>query len=215
MATEQAKRTALTRDGIVAAAVSFVDEEGLVKLSMRKLAEALGSGVMSLYNHVTDKDDLLEGMLDTVVGEVATPVEGGDWRVAMGATATSLHDTLSSHPWACDLWHTTFPGPHRTSLMEGILRCFREAGFSPRMAHHGFHVVDLYVVGHVHQAAAFTLGVADPEATMARFMEQTPADQFPYMIEHVAQHDGDETEDGFAFMLGLLFDGLERHIGDG
>ena len=88
------------------------------------------------------------------------------------------------------------------------------SGFTPRMAHHGYHLLDLYTVGYVQTQVTLDLGM-DPEEGMARFMDQTPVETFPYMIEHVAQHDGDGTDEDFDFMLGLILEGLERHRDSG
>lgn len=212
-AAQSAGHVPLTRAAIVDAAVTLADTTGLGAVSMRKVADALGAGTMSLYNHVTDKDDLHGAMLERVVAAVQLPAHDVDWRVAIRATATSLRRELDEHPWACDLWASTFPGPARKALMEGLLRCFREAGFSPRLAHHAFHAVDLYVVGHVQQDQAFDLG-QDLEALAARFLDETPADRFPYLLEHFEQHEGDGSDDDFTFMLDLILDGLDQRLDD-
>lgn len=209
-------RAALSREAIVTAAVELADREGLDALSMRRLADAVGFGTMSLYNHVRDKDDVLHAMLEAVVTQIELPApgeaEGVRWKRALRSIAHSQREALGRHPWACQLWQTAWPGPARKALMEGLLRCLREGGFSPRMAHHGFHAFDLYVVGHAQQAAQFAASLDGRwEQTITRFFEETPADEYPYVIEHVEQHGGDGSDDDFAFMLELLLDGLERH----
>lgn len=201
----------LTRTAIVDAAVTLGDAAGLEAVSMRKVADALGAGTMSLYNHIADKDDLHGAMLERVVAAVRLPPRDPDWKAAVRRTASSLRQELDDHPWACDLWASTFPGPARKGLMEGLLRCFREAGFSPRLAHHAFHAFDLYVVGHVQQDQAFDLG-EDLEELAARFLAETPVEEFPYLLEHFEQHDGDGSDDDFTFMLDLVLDGLDRHL---
>jgi AcrR family transcriptional regulator len=210
-------RAALHRDHIVATAVTLADEQGVDALSMRRLAQRLGTGAMSLYNHVSDKDDLLEAMVEHVLGDPSMPhVEdaGGDgWRDALVALAVWLRGVLLEHPWVCDLWWSTFPGPQRTAMMEAVLGTLRRGGFTRRMAHHGYHAFDLQVVGHVNQDVRFTIGQVDPEATLQRFLAQAPATTHPHVVEHVEHHtDPDVDEDDFAFLLGLLLDGLERHL---
>lgn len=214
MAT-QARRT-LSRGVVVETAVAIADADGLDAVSMRRVADALGAGAMSLYNHVRDKEDLLEAMLEHVLAErgaVPSEVGRGTWRSTMLALLTDLRDLLVAHSWATELWNTTFPGEHRKRLMEDVLRVLRLGGFSPRIAHHGFHALDLHVVGYVHQEANFTIGLADPEAAMRGFLADTPRELFPYTVEHVRLHADDAVaDDDFAFMLGLLLDGLERHL---
>jgi len=203
---------ALTREAIVAAAVERLDADGLAALSMRKVADELGTGAMSLYNHVEDKDDLLVACLEVVLADVPRVEPSGDWRGSLRLVASWLRARLLAHPWACDLFTTSWPGPNRTDLMEAVLSSLRQGGFDRRMAHHGFHALDLFVVGHVRQETTFAIGIVDPAATVARFLAQTPVETYPYVNEHVEHHAVEDVdEDDFAFLLELLLDGLERH----
>ncbi len=208
-------RPALTREAIVAAAVAFADREGLEALSMRRLADEVGCGTMSLYNHVDDKDDVHAAMVEHALADRAPDTDGladDAWRPRLRAIAVDLLRVLTEHQWMSDLWNRAFPGPVRTALMEDVLATLRRGGFSPRMAHHGFHAFDLYVVGFAHQQATFTIGLEDPEATMQAFLDQTPAETHPHTVEHVMLHADDAVpDDDFAFMLDLLLDGIERH----
>lgn len=205
-------RPALSRDTIVDTAIGLLDASGLAGLSMRKVADAMGTGAMSLYNHVKDKDDLLGGALESLLRDVPQPTVGDDWREPIRHVVGWLRTTLQAHPWACELWPTTFPGPNRKQLMETVLRVLREGGFDRVMAHHGFHALDLFVVGHVHQEAAFTISGNDPEQTMRDFLASTPRETYPHMIEHVELHaERGLDEDDFAFLLELLLDGLAQH----
>ena len=209
------ERPTLSRDVIVAAAVALADREGLDVLSMRKLADEVGCGTMSLYNHVEDKDDVHAGMVEHVLRDRADLPDEDGWRPVLRHIAVDLRRVLGDHLWASQLWTRAFPGPVRTQLMEDVLRTLREGGFSPRMAHHAFHAIDLYVVGHAHEELTFTIGLEDPEATMHAFLDQTPVETYPHVIEHVDQHASGALadEDGFLFMLDLLLDGFERHHG--
>lgn len=211
-------RATLTRDAVVAAAVGIADAEGLGAVSMRRVADALGAGAMSLYNHVADKDDLLAAMLERVLSERAAAIDAladDAWRARLRVIAVDLLRVLRAHGWASELWNTAFPGPARTGLMEDVLRTLRAGGFSPRMAHHGFHALDLYVVGYADQATTFTRRRDDADATTQAFLGQTPVETYPYMVEHVRLHaDGTVPDDNFEFMLDLLLDGLEQHLGE-
>jgi AcrR family transcriptional regulator len=132
-ATGERPRTPLSRERILRAAVALADAEGIDSLTMRGLASQLQVEAMSLYNHVANKDDLLDGMLDldrrarsrTADG---TPT-GGPRSVER---AISAHDALLRHPWASMLWASRMNvGPARMRHLDAMLRDLREAGFSP------------------------------------------------------------------------------------
>lgn len=205
-----AERAPLTRDRVVAAAVAVADADGIDALSMRKLAAELGYEPMSLYNHIDNKDDLLAGMVDAIAGEMAPPRDG-DWRRALHDALRSARDVLLAHPWAAGLWNTAWPGPCRKRWMDGLLGCLRTAGFSVELAHHGYHAVDLYVVGRVQQQLSFDLP-DDVEAGIGEFMAATPEDEHPHLIEHVRYHLEEDTmsDDDFDVLLDFILDGLER-----
>jgi AcrR family transcriptional regulator len=208
-----ADRPPLTRDRIVAAAIEVADAQGLDALSMRRLAAALGYEPMSLYNHVESKDDLLAGMVDRVAGAMVAPAHD-DWRSSLHALLAASRDALLAHPWVASLWNSAWPGPGRKRWMDTVLGCFREAGFSAELAHHGFHAVDLFVVGVVQQQQSFSLP-DDPEAAAAAFLDETPTEQYPHLVEHVRFHLDHDTlaDDDFGLVLDFILDGLERRAG--
>src|SRR5437016_2439454 len=103
MALQADRRIPLNRERVIQAAISLVDEGGIESLSMRKLGQALGVEAMSLYNHVANKQDILDGIVDLVLGEFELPSAGEDWETAIRTCAISAHDALERHPWACDL----------------------------------------------------------------------------------------------------------------
>src|SRR5438094_7840706 len=96
-------RLPLSRDRILQAALELADEHGVESLSMRKLGQALGFEAMSLYNHVANKDDVLDGILDLVLAESEAPSPAGDWAAAVRRSAVSVHGALRRHPWSCTL----------------------------------------------------------------------------------------------------------------
>src|SRR4249919_167139 len=122
-------RVPLSRDRVLRAAIRLADEGGFESLTMRRLGQELGVQAMSLYNHVASKDDLQEGIVDLVLGEIENAPRGVDWKAAVRQTAISAHEVLVRHPWAASLMHTT-PRiiPARMSWMEELLRTLREAG---------------------------------------------------------------------------------------
>lgn len=211
-----AERVPLTRDRIVTAAVALADDGGLDRVSMRRLAAAIGYEPMSLYNHIDGKDDLLAGMVDAVVAEMQLPSTACAWREGVHAAMASSRAVLRAHPWAPALWNSTWPGPARRRWMDGLLGSLRGAGCSVELAHHGFHMLDLYVQGHVTQQLTFAMP-EDLGAAAAAFLDETPEHDFPHLVEHVRHHveAGDTEDDDFDFMLDLLLDGLERHLDDG
>ena len=97
-------RVPLSRERILQAAVDLADADGIDGLSMRKLAHSLGFEVMSLYNHVANKDDLLAGMVDLVAGQIDRPAEGAPWKQAVRSLSLSAHDVLLTHRWAVPRW---------------------------------------------------------------------------------------------------------------
>src|SRR5205809_6513055 len=104
--------TGLSRDRVLHAAVAFADRSGIAALSMRKLGEALGVEAMSLYNHVANKVDLLDGMVDLVFSEIDLPAGGAAWKTSMRQRAASIRQALARHPWASGLMEPwTSPGP--------------------------------------------------------------------------------------------------------
>src|SRR5690348_6186378 len=96
-------RVPLTSERVLHAAVDFADAGGSRSLSMRRLGEALGVEAMSLYNHVANKDELLDGMVDLVFSEIELPPGGTEWRTAMRRRAISARQVLSRHGWAIEL----------------------------------------------------------------------------------------------------------------
>jgi len=203
-------RPPLTRERILRRGVEITDREGLDSLTMRSLAAELGFEVMSLYNHVRTKDDLLDGMLDLVAGEVALPGPEKEWKPALRHTVISARDMLSRHPWVAPQWFTRLPGPHRLELMESWLRVLATSGLDPVTAHQGFHALTNHVVGSALQQplAPDEVTSSDPAQAHA-FLATLPEGAFPHLVEHVHQHiEGDNGEGTFEFVLDRILDGL-------
>ena len=221
-------RPPLSRERILIAAVGLADEGGIEALSMRKLAAALGVEAMSLYNHVANKDDLIDGILDLVVGEIQLPPDGEPWDAAIRQGAASAHRVLMRHPWACSLviTHTSpRPGPSaRLRYIEWLLGRLRDAGLSAELTYHAYHAINSHILGYTfwelgHSMAANSLGGGEDFAVAAqRFLQSLPAHEFEHLIEHARQHFQEpwpDTIDGFEFGLELILDGLKRHRPDG
>src|SRR5919198_3482893 len=145
MATHTEPRLPLSRDRILRTAVAFADEHGIDALTMRKLGQKLGFEAMSLYNHVANKDDLLDGILDLVLAEGEPPSQEGEWHAAVRASAISVHAALRRHSWSAALLMTGRIRPGRMRYMDSLLGRLREAGFSADTTYVVYHVLD----GHI------------------------------------------------------------------
>jgi AcrR family transcriptional regulator len=210
------EREPLTRDRILAAAIEIADEQGVDSLTMRKLAGQLGYEVMSLYNHIANKDDLLDGMVDVVAGEIVQPSDDRNWRAAVREVAMSAHEALVKHRWASGLWSRRWPGRNRWQHMETLLRLLNDADLPDDLADLGFHAVTTHIQGFTQQQISYSTQVPDEAAMFARFQREVSPDEFPAVVDHVRYHrETDERRDEFAFVLDLILDGLERTAGDG
>lgn len=211
---ERRRRRPLTRERVLRAGLSFADSQGLESLTMRALGEALGVEGMALYKHVENKDDLLEGMLDLVVGEADQPVPGGDWKAELRRGALSTFETLLRHPWACQLHMAGGggTGPARVRQMDAILGTLRQGGFSVQMTHHAYHVLDIYMHGFALGTVSFPVEREELAPLAEAFLQQLPGDEFPHLVEHIHYHiETDVLSEGdFEFGLDLLLDSLER-----
>jgi AcrR family transcriptional regulator len=207
-------RTPLTRERVLHAAIAIADEAGVGALSMRKLGQMLGVEAMSLYNHVRSKDDLLNSVIDIVLGEVEIPPAGTPWKRAIRGTAISAHDVLVRHPWAASVMlSATGRQPARWRYMESILRSLREGGFSPERTDHAYHVLDSHITGYTLWQVQIQIDPAQLPAMASTFLQDLPPDDYPFLVEHVHQHlrPPDAADEGaFVFGLDLILDGLER-----
>ena len=212
---DRAQRVPLTRERVLHAAVALADESGSESLSMRKLGEAVGVEAMSLYHHVANKDDLLDGMIDVVFGEIELPSDGGDWMGAMRRRALSARRVLARHGWAIRFMESrTSPGPATLRHHDAVLGCLRHAGFSVQLAAHAFSVLDSYIYGFALQERSLPFDTPQRTAELAQeILARFPVDEYPHLAEltaeHVLQPDYDYGNE-FAFGLDLIIEGLER-----
>lgn len=209
------RRAPLTRERVLRAALALADECGLDALTMRELGRRLGVEAMSLYNHVANKDDILDGIVDLVVGEIDLPAGDVGWREAMRRRAVSAREVFARHPWASALIDARqSSGPERMRYIEWVIGTLRRAGFSVELALRAFSALDSYVYGFGRQQADSSGAGSDPEAVEA-FQAAIPADEFPYLAEVTAYmlQAGYDAEADFAFGLGLLLDGIEQARG--
>jgi AcrR family transcriptional regulator len=208
-------RTRLDRDRVLSAALALADDAGIASLTMRKLGQALGVEAMSLYNHVANKDDLLDGMVDAVFAEIELPTVGDDWKPAMRDRATSTRAALSRHPWAPKMMQSrTTPGPATLRHHDTVIGTLRAAGFSIELTAHAMSALDAYIYGFAMQEASLPFDTGEETAELAQaILAQHPTDEYPHLteltVEHVLQP-GYDYGDEFAFGLDLILDGIER-----
>lgn len=204
----------LSKQRVVAEAVRLADREGVDGLSMRRLAEALGAGAMSLYRYVANKDELLDAMIDTVFAEIELPPEETDWQSAMRRRSESARQVLARHRWAIGLMDSrTSPGPAHLRHREAVTACLRMAGFTVVMATHANWLLDSYVYGHALQEAGLPFDTAGELADIVEdvYLPQLPPDEFPYLNESAAAlvAAGYDPTQEFFFGLDLIFGALE------
>ncbi len=209
------RRTALTKERVLNAAVMLADKNGLESLSMRKLAEKLKVEAMSLYNHVANKDEILDGLVDIIVGEIELPTDADDWRAGMRRRAVSAREVFGRHPWAITVMESrSNPGPTTLRYYEAVIACLRKAGFSIAMAAHAFSVLDSYIYGFAMQELKLPFDNSGELAGVAEnILEQMPANEYPYFTELTVEHvlkPGYDYGNEFEFGLDLILDGLDR-----
>lgn len=207
------RRPALSRELIVTTAVRLADDEGIARLSMRRLGAALGVEAMSLYHHVRDKSALLDAMVDLVFARIDEP-DGPDWRDGLTRRATSQRTTLNRHPWALELVESrTTPGTATLRHHDAVLGYLRSAGFSVRAAGHVFSLVDAYVYGFVLQERQLPFDSTDaPEVASALFDAHALAD-LPHLrafTQEVVLTGGYDYADEFDVGLRVVLDAVAR-----
>jgi AcrR family transcriptional regulator len=200
------KRTPLNRQRVLAAAVGLADRDGIDALSMRKLGAELGVEAMSLYNHVSNKDDLLDGIVDEVASEFEDPgdVAGADWRAVVRRCAMTEHEVLLRHPWVAMLAESrVMTGPVRLRYYDALLGVLRGAGFSALGAYRANLVLDSYVYGFTLQEVAWPAATGDTSEMAAGFLDRTARAAFPNLVEVAELGAGGQIEIGTDFEVGL------------
>ena len=208
-------RIRLSRERVLRAAVALADDTGIGSLSMRKLGDALGVEAMSLYNHVANKSDLLDGMIDIVFSEIGLPAGDMGWKSAMRQRAISAREVLGRHRWAIGLMESRrSPGPATLRHHDAVLGCFRQAGFSVEMTAHAYSLLDSYIYGFALQEASLPFGTAEETAQVTQEIAgQMPAGAYPHLAEMATRHvlrPGYHYGDEFEIGLGFILDALDR-----
>ncbi len=217
---ETREREPLSRDRILRTAVALADAGGVESISMRRIAQELEVVPMALYKHVANKDELLDGMIDAVVGEIDAPIEGADWKATMRERILSARRALLRHPWASRVLESRGePTPTVVAYLDSMMGIFLAGGFSIDLMHHAMHVMGSRILGFSQELFDDTSSMpADEAAEMWTLM----ADVYPNIAKLIpvatVTHDeggsvvggGCDDQFEFEFALDLILDGLER-----
>jgi AcrR family transcriptional regulator len=206
-------RKPLSVEGIVAAAMALADSQGTEALTMRSVANALGVQAMSLYNHVANKEAILDRMVDAVFASVEVRTDLG-WKESLRVRAREIHDVLRRHSWAIGLLESRrSPGATTLRHHDAWIGVLRGAGFSVTLVAHALALVDAFVYGFALNEGNMPLGPIEPVSELAReILASMPAHALPNLAWFTSEHvmkPGYAFEDEFEYGLGLLLDGLE------
>ena len=204
----------LHRDQVLGAALAIADADGIEAVTMQRVAAAVGAEPMSLYRHVRNKDDLLDGLIDLVFAEIDVPSPADEWREGMRRRASSARQVLRRHPWAVGLLESRMqPGPANLAHHEAVLANLFAAGFAPAEAVRAYNLVDSYVYGFALQE--HTLPIADPDDLVEvapEVLAQYAEGRYPNLaaVATALVEAGFRYADEFEPGLDLILDGLER-----
>ncbi len=208
------RKPMLSRERVLRAALELADADGLEALTMHNVGRRLGVEAMSLYRHVENKEDLLNGLVDLVLSEVELPANDGDWKAALRQRAISARQVFARHRWAIGLVESRrHPGEATLRHHEWVLGVLLNAGFSALMAAHAYNLLDSYIYGFALQEANLPFDTpAEQEEFGESLLAQLPADELPNMARVGAAfvESGAEYAAEFEFGLDLILDGVER-----
>jgi AcrR family transcriptional regulator len=210
------KPVPLSRERVLRGAIAIADAAGVDALTMRSLAERLGVKPMALYHHITNKDEILDSIVDVVFSEIELPPADAHWRSALRHRAMSARTVLRRHSWAAPLMESrTRPGPATLRHHDAVIGTLRRGGFSIQMTAHAYALLDSYVYGSALQEAGLPFDTPDDvaEVTEAIIAQFPSPEEYPHLaelaVEHVLQP-GYDYGDEFEFGLDLILDGLDR-----
>ena len=216
-ARDSAGRIRLSRERVLQGAVAVADAGGIAALTIRSLAAELGVKPMAVYHHVANKDEILDGIVDIVFGEIELPTIGGEWQTEMRRRAASAREVMRRHPWAIGLVETrTSPGPATLKHHDAVIGTLRKGGFSVAMTAHAFALIDAYVYGFALSEATLPFNGPDtvPEVAEQMMAQFTPAD-YPHLVEFSVEHvmkPGYDYGEEFEYGLGVVLDGLAASL---
>ena len=211
------RRVPLSKGRVLDAALGLADTGGLDSLTMRRLGDELEVGPMALYRHVANKEDLIDGLVDIVFGEIPLPPNGVGWKTAMRERSFSLRDALMRHRWAIGLMESRKnPGPANLRHHDAVIGSLRAAGFDMAMAAHAYSVLDAYIYGFALTKMSLpfedTSDIAEVAETM---LAPFPVNAYPNLAAFITEHamqPGYDYADEFEYGLDLILDSLEKAL---
>ncbi|MGW6690864.1 TetR/AcrR family transcriptional regulator C-terminal domain-containing protein [Streptomyces sp. NPDC054961] len=224
---QEPRRTPLSRDRVLRAAVAFADTAGIEALSMRRLSQELGVVPMALYKHVANKEELLDGMVEVAFAGIEDQAPRSDWKGAVRGRILGARAALLTHTWAAQVIRSrTSPTPAMLAYLDSVIGMFRAGGFSTDLTHHVMHALGSRVLGFTEELfddpANTSTAPQDDRAQAAAY--EVMARRYPYVTElaRAVAHDrrsvvGQGCDDlfEFEFALDLLLDGFERLHAEG
>lgn len=219
-AARKTRRSQLSTGRVLRAAVALADDGGIDSLSMRRLGQALGVEAMSLYNHVANKDEILDGIGDLVVSEIEIPAPDLDWKIAMRRRAISARGVFLRHPWVTSLIESQINmSPERLRYFDATIGSLRRGGFTIGLAYNAFLTLDSYIYGFIHHEVSWQHAPDEREELVADLEPQVSAQDYPHVAEimqfvlelsQTSRQPSYRSE--FEFGLDLILDGLERKL---
>jgi AcrR family transcriptional regulator len=212
-------RPSLSRDHVLEGAVALADDIGIEALTIRKLANALGTKPMTIYYYVSSKEEIVDGMVERVFAEIEKPSTEGDWLAALRQRCISARAVLNRHRWAAPLMESrTAPGPENLGHHEAVLACLRRGGLSWQMTAHAYAILDAFIYGYSLQEVTLPQQVEGEFVEAARDISaEFDPEKYPnlvgFTVEHVLQP-GYEFGNSFEFGLDLILDALARSADD-
>ena len=207
------KRQPLNRDRLLSTAIAIADASGIGALTMRSLAQALDVKPMSLYHHVANKEEILDGIIDVVFGQIELPPVDIDWRTAMRRRAISAREVLARHPWATPLMESRRnPGPVTLGHHDAVIGILRRGGFSIQLTAHAYSMLDAYIYGFALQEAGLPFDNETVPDVAQEMMAEFPTGAYPHLTELAMEHvlqPGYDYGDEFDFGLELILDSFE------
>ena len=206
-------RVRMTRERVLDGALALADDIGVADLTIRRLADALGTKPMTIYHHVPSKEEILDGIVDLVFAEMDVPDPNLAWKAAMRGRCVSARQVLARHTWAVPLLESRrSPGPATLEHHNAVLTCLRR-DLSVPMAAHAYALLDAFVYGFATQEAALPSPGDEMDEQVASLVNDQLAEHYPALYSFAVEHTmkpGYDFGDEFDFGLDLILDALEQ-----
>ncbi len=215
---ERTQRSTLSERRVLEAAVELADEIGIEALTIRKLADKLDVGAMTIYHYVASKEEIVDGMVEIVFAEIELPPADMDWKLAIRKRCVSARMVLNRHPWAAPLMESRLsPGPANLGHHDAVIGCLRRGGLPIEMAAHAYAILDAFVYGFAFEEANLPGTSGEQFVQVAEQMAtQFPSEEYPHLAELTLEHvlkPGYDFGDSFEFGLDLIIGGIASSSG--